>query len=103
MEAGTVTVTAEDKQHDTTGADSGGGRKDGGKGSSADGGKPGAPVPERKRSRNLSEDKRFRLFSGTANPELARKIGEHIGVKVGETKLQRFADGEVFFQLLENV
>jgi|SRR5581483_9594787 ribose-phosphate pyrophosphokinase len=65
--------------------------------------KDAKPAPDRRRSRNLSEDKRFRLFSGTANPELARKIGEHIGVKVGETKLQRFADGEVFFQLLENV
>ena len=101
MEAGTVTVTAEDKQPGTTGAESGSGRKDGGK--NAEGGKAAAPAPERKRARNLSEDKRFRLFSGTANPELARKIGEHIGVKVGETKLQRFADGEVFFQLLENV
>ena len=30
-------------------------------------------------------------------------IGEHIGVKVGEVKMQRFADGEVYFQLLENV
>jgi ribose-phosphate pyrophosphokinase len=61
------------------------------------------PVPERKKTRTLADDRRFRLFSGTANPELARKIGEHIGVKVGDTKLQRFADGEVFFQLLENV
>jgi ribose-phosphate pyrophosphokinase len=66
-------------------------------------GKDAKQAPERKRTRNLSEDKRFKLFSGTANPELARKIGEHIGVKVGDTKLQRFADGEVFFQLLENV
>jgi ribose-phosphate pyrophosphokinase len=65
--------------------------------------KDAKPAPERRRTRNLSEDKRFKLFSGTANPELARKIGEHIGVKVGDTKLQRFADGEVFFQLLENV
>jgi ribose-phosphate pyrophosphokinase len=61
------------------------------------------PAPERKKPAKLSEDKRFKLFSGTANPELARKIGEHIGVKVGEAKLQRFADGEVYFQLLENV
>jgi ribose-phosphate pyrophosphokinase len=64
---------------------------------------PKAPSPERKRSRNLSEDKRFKLFSGTANPELARRVAEHVGVKVGEAKLQRFADGEVYFQLLENV
>jgi ribose-phosphate pyrophosphokinase len=60
-------------------------------------------APERKRTRSLVEDKRFKLFSGTANPELTRKIGTHIGVPVGEAKLQRFADGEVYFQLLENV
>ena len=59
--------------------------------------------PERKKTTRLSEDKRFKLFSGTANPKLAQAIGEHIGVKVGEAKLQRFADGEVYFQLLENV
>ncbi len=59
--------------------------------------------PDRKKPRNLGEDKRFKLFSGTANPKLAQAIGEHIGVKVGEAKLQRFADGEVYFQLLENV
>ena len=61
------------------------------------------PVPERKRTRNLSEDKRFKLFSGSANRPLAEEIGRHIGVPVGEAKLQRFADGEVYFQLLENV
>jgi ribose-phosphate pyrophosphokinase len=61
------------------------------------------PSIERKRSRNLSEDKRFKIFSGTANPQLTEEVGRYIGVKVGETKLQRFADGEVYFQLLENV
>jgi ribose-phosphate pyrophosphokinase len=102
MEAGTVTVTAEEKQPESGASPQGDGankepQQDGAKARDA------KPAAERKRARNLSEDKRFRLFSGTANPELARKIGEHIGVKVGETKLQRFADGEVFFQLLENV
>jgi ribose-phosphate pyrophosphokinase len=65
--------------------------------------KEAKPVVERKRTRNLSEDKRFKLFSGTANRPLAEEIGRHIGVPVGEAKIQRFADGEVFFQLLENV
>src|SRR5208282_1932210 len=59
--------------------------------------------PERKKASKLSDDRRFKLFSGTANLKLAQAIGEHIGVEVGKTKLQRFADGEVFFQLLENV
>jgi ribose-phosphate pyrophosphokinase len=60
-------------------------------------------APERKRTRNLSEDKRFKLFSGTANRPLTEEIGRHIGVQVGDAKIQRFADGEVAFQLLENV
>jgi ribose-phosphate pyrophosphokinase len=65
-------------------------------------GKPNA-APERKKPTKLSEDKRFKLFSGSANPKLAEAIGKHIGVPVGQVKLQRFADGEVYFQLLENV
>ena len=58
---------------------------------------------ERKRSRGLGEDKTFKLFSGTANQALAEEIAGFIGVKMGESKLQRFADGEVYFQLLDNV
>ena len=105
MEVGSVTVAVEDKQQ--PGADDQG--KDGGAKGPTPGGTPDAkakdakPAPERKRARNLSEDKRFKLFSGTANRPLAEAIGRHIGVPVGDAKLQRFADGEVFFQLLENV
>ena len=58
---------------------------------------------ERKRSRGLGEDKSFRLFSGSANRPLAEEIAGFLGVKLGESKLQRFADGEVYFQLLDNV
>ena len=65
--------------------------------------KDAKPAPERKRTTKLSEDKRFKMFSGTANPKLAEEIATHIGVAVGQAKLQRFADGEVYFQLLENV
>ena len=114
MEAQTSTVTLENKPGETnpekpegskdapksgSGSGSGSGSADSGKGKDA---KP-TPAPERKKGSKLSEDKRFKLFSGTANPKLAQAIGEHIGVKVGEAKMQRFADGEVYFQLLENV
>jgi ribose-phosphate pyrophosphokinase len=61
------------------------------------------PAAERKRSGRLSEDKRFKIFCGSANRPLAQEICKHIGVPLGETKIQRFADGEVYFQLLENV
>jgi len=59
-------------------------------------------APERKRARNLSEDKRFKLFSG---PESAAGRGDRAPHRcpAGDAKMQRFADGEVYFQLLENV
>jgi ribose-phosphate pyrophosphokinase len=102
MEVGSLTATLEDKQQPESGKD--GGAKDAGQGSGPESkGQAGKPVPERKRPRNLSEDRRFKLFSGTANRPLAEEIARHIGVKVGEAKLQRFADGEVYFQLLDNV
>ena len=62
------------------------------------------PAPEKKRQSRLSEDRRFKIFSGSANRPLAEEIcSEHLGVPLGETKIQRFADGEIYFQLLENV
>jgi ribose-phosphate pyrophosphokinase len=109
MEVGTVTVTAEEKQPASGRPDEAGKEQpkapqpqDGAKQDGAKG-KDAKPVPERKKARNLSEDKRFKLFSGTANRPLAEEIGRQIGVPVGEVKIQRFADGEVYFQLLENV
>jgi ribose-phosphate pyrophosphokinase len=103
METVTLTV-AEDKQESGSQPAKDGGQRDGGQGAEPGAkGKEAKPAAERKRARNLSEDKRFKLFSGTANQELARKIAQHIGVTLGEAKLQRFADGEVYFQLLENV
>ena len=63
----------------------------------------GKVKPERKRAGRLSEDKRFKIFAGSANRKLAEGICTHVGVQLGESKLQRFADGEIYFQLLENV
>src|SRR5271169_3734455 len=102
MEVGSVTATLDEKQ---SGLESGkdAGLKDPSQAQLDHKAKDAKPAPERKRARNLSEDKRFKLFSGTANRPLAEEIGRHIGVPVGEAKIQRFADGEVYFQLLENV
>lgn len=71
--------------------------------SKGDGAGDARSKPAARRSRVSNEDRRFKIFSGTANRALAESICEHIGVKLGETKMQRFADGEVYFQLLENV
>jgi ribose-phosphate pyrophosphokinase len=48
-------------------------------------------------------DERFKIFSGTASPQLAEKICSYLGVHMGDAKLGRFSDGEIFFQILENV
>jgi ribose-phosphate pyrophosphokinase len=105
MDMGTVTLTLEDKQPGIDpNAKPEGAPKDPNQGpSDASKARDAKPAPERKRARSLTEDKRFKLFSGTANRPLAEEIGRHIGVQVGEAKIQRFADGEVYFQLLENV
>jgi ribose-phosphate pyrophosphokinase len=63
----------------------------------------GSTAAERRRERHLSEGRQFKIFAGSANRALALKVCEQLGVSLGETKLQRFADGEIYFQLLENV
>jgi ribose-phosphate pyrophosphokinase len=48
-------------------------------------------------------DERFKIFSGTASPDLAEKICGYLGVHMGEAKMGQFSDGEIYFQILENV
>ncbi len=43
------------------------------------------------------------LFSGNANPELAEEIAKVLGTRLADAKLSRFSDGEMFFQVAENV
>jgi len=45
----------------------------------------------------------LKVFSGSANLPLAEEICDHLGVALGQVKLKRFSDGEVNFQILENV
>ncbi len=48
-------------------------------------------------------DERFKIFTGTANPALAESICTHLKVPLGKALLGRFSDGEIYFQILENV
>jgi ribose-phosphate pyrophosphokinase len=61
------------------------------------------PAPAARKPSKLSEDKRFKIFSGSANRALSEEICKFLGVPLGEAKFQRFSDGEIHFQLLENV
>lgn len=46
---------------------------------------------------------KLKVFSGSANPPLANEMCDHLAVPLGKVKLTRFSDGEVNFQILENV
>ncbi len=48
-------------------------------------------------------DDKFKIFTGSASRGLAEKICNHLGVQLGGAKLGRFSDGEIYFQILENV
>ena len=48
-------------------------------------------------------DDKFKIFCGTANPELAKAICNYVGVPLGQAEHGRFSDGETRYQILENV
>lgn len=45
----------------------------------------------------------IRLFAGTANPELARRIAAYLDVPLGRGKVERFPDGEMLVKVEEDV
>ena len=45
----------------------------------------------------------LKLFAGNAIPELALKIANRLGAKLGDATVGRFSDGEVQVQINENV
>jgi ribose-phosphate pyrophosphokinase len=47
--------------------------------------------------------KRLMLFSGRSNPELAVKIGERLGVELGEVTLKTFANDETYCRYEESI
>ncbi len=47
--------------------------------------------------------KRVCLFTGNANPELAREIADVLDTPLGEARVSRFSDGETFCEIKENV
>lgn len=46
---------------------------------------------------------RIRVFSGTANAALTSDVCECLGMELGSVSLQRFSDGEIQLQILDNV
>src|ERR1700720_4135659 len=48
-------------------------------------------------------DEKFKIFCGTANQPLADEICAFLGVSRGQALVMRFADGEAYVQIQENV
>src|SRR5450755_4036068 len=57
-----------------------------------------APQPARRMRFN-----NFKVFTGSANPELAQQICDNLGCPLGAATVRQFADGEVHLQVQENV
>ncbi|NMA55814.1 MAG: ribose-phosphate pyrophosphokinase [Firmicutes bacterium] len=49
------------------------------------------------------DQKRLKVFTGNANPALAREIAAYIGVPLGEAKVSRFSNGEIQVVIDESV
>jgi len=51
----------------------------------------------------MEYDKRLMLFAGRANPELAGKIAEKIGLDLGPVTLKTFSNGEVYCRYQDSI
>ena len=43
------------------------------------------------------------VFAGTSNPELAEGVVRHLGIELGNVKIRKFANGEIYVRYLESV
>jgi ribose-phosphate pyrophosphokinase len=46
---------------------------------------------------------KLKIFSGTANTPLTQEICAYLRCEMGQSSTTRFSDGEIYFQILENV
>src|SRR5579859_1666203 len=67
--------------------------------------KKSPPVPDDKleRKQRPRTDEKFKIFSGTANEPLADEVCHFLGMQRGQAQVTRFADGECYVQIQENV
>jgi len=67
--------------------------------------KKSPPVTEEKpeRKQRPRTDEKFKIFSGTANEPLADEVCHFLGMQRGQAQVTRFADGECYVQIQENV
>jgi ribose-phosphate pyrophosphokinase len=60
-------------------------------------------APAKATSLRIENDKRLMLFSGRANPELAARIADKLGLELGPVTLKTFSNGEVYCRYEESI
>jgi len=53
--------------------------------------------------RLVSPNSNMRIFTGNANPLLAKRLASHLHIPVSKATVGRFSDGEILVEILENV
>jgi ribose-phosphate pyrophosphokinase len=64
---------------------------------------PPALDEKAERKQRARVDEKFKIFSGTANEQLADEVCQFLGMQRGLAQVTRFADGEAYVQIQENV
>jgi len=49
------------------------------------------------------DDRQLSIYTGNANPALAEKIAEKLNTSLGKISVERFSDGEICVEVMENV
>ena len=58
---------------------------------------------DKKSEREERRWSQLRLFSGSANPELAKEVAECLGARLSPIQASTYADGEIGIRILENI
>ena len=45
----------------------------------------------------------MKILSGTSNPRLSKEISKKLRLKLINTNIKRFADGEIYIEINENI
>jgi ribose-phosphate pyrophosphokinase len=64
---------------------------------------PAADPKSERKPVKARHDEKWKIFSGTANDALAKKVCDFLGLPLGQTHITRFSDGETYVQIMENV
>lgn len=55
------------------------------------------------KSIDRDDSKRLMVFAGTSSKQLARKIADRLGIELGDVRVERFKDGEVYVRFDESI